>query len=161
MKKKQGGQAIFELIIFLPILIAMISFFIVIGNAINGSINQQKILRGYFYYYLKGNSRGQTNRDLEELGHFRVGMMTLAWAERLDDTAPFSTCYQMSSVFGEIGTPGEECDDPMSGEISRYIKPRTAYGICSETFEQENNTYRTQHILTGGQNLIAFCTNGG
>jgi hypothetical protein len=45
----QEGQAVFELLIFLPFLLFLYTIYYTAGNAINGSINQQKAVRGYFY----------------------------------------------------------------------------------------------------------------
>ena len=52
MAAKQQGQALVEFIIFLPFMLMMYTVVITLGDAINGSINQQKATRAYFYYRL-------------------------------------------------------------------------------------------------------------
>ena len=53
---KEEGQAIFELLVFLPVFLFLFVVIYNIGNSINISINQQKATRRYFYYIQKGNS---------------------------------------------------------------------------------------------------------
>ena len=55
-RSHQKGQALIELIIFLPLMFMFYSMISGFANAINGSINQQKIARSYFYYRLQNNS---------------------------------------------------------------------------------------------------------
>ena len=59
------GQAIFELILFMPFLVYFVTLLFTAGNSINGSINQQKAVRGYFYHLLKGNSNLPVKLDLD------------------------------------------------------------------------------------------------
>ena len=47
------GQAVFETMMFLPVLLFFVVYMTRTGNAINASINQQKATRGYTYYLLK------------------------------------------------------------------------------------------------------------
>ncbi len=73
--KNQKGQAIFELIIFLPFLIFLYTIYSTTGNAINGSINQQKAVRGYFYGLLRGNSYINTTTDLDEFSEKAISVV--------------------------------------------------------------------------------------
>ena len=133
----QKGQAFFELVLFLPLLIVLFFYMIAIGSAINGSINQQKTLRGYFYFYIKGNSKAPSRGDVETTGTSVVELMTLGWQEdqRGDDT-PLGPCYPMASFFGEI-QPGETCNTPNHENFSsQFIGVYTAYGFCGESYEQ-------------------------
>ena len=47
MVANRKGQAIFEFIIFLPILLILYGVLVSVSSAINGSINQQKATRGF------------------------------------------------------------------------------------------------------------------
>ena len=53
---REEGQALFEFVVFLPFLLFILVLMFTLGNAINGSINQQKAARRYFFYLNKGNS---------------------------------------------------------------------------------------------------------
>ena len=55
-KNNQTGQALIELIIFLPLMFMFYSMISGFANAINASINQQKVARAYFYYKVQNNS---------------------------------------------------------------------------------------------------------
>ena len=48
-QERARGQALFEFIVFLPFLLFMLTIMFTVGNAINGSINQQKAVRRYFF----------------------------------------------------------------------------------------------------------------
>ena len=59
------GQAIFETMLFVPVLLFFVAYIVRVGSAINSSINQQTVTRSYTYYLLKGNSKGNRTSDLE------------------------------------------------------------------------------------------------
>lgn len=132
----QEGQAIFELIVFLPFLVYFVTILITSGNAINGSINQQKATRGYFYYIVKGNSNLPVGLDLQAFagaGIRSVSVASIGWAEkRPADDENYGTCYEFSRLYS---TTDETCDgkreDP---DKSIFIKPLTFYGLCSATY---------------------------
>ncbi|MEK6626332.1 MAG: hypothetical protein AABY86_15285, partial [Bdellovibrionota bacterium] len=66
------GQALFEFIIFAPLFLGLMSLMISISASINGGINQQKALRGYYYNVLKGNSIIESNFDIESLSGMEI-----------------------------------------------------------------------------------------
>lgn len=151
----QEGQAVFELVIFVPIFVALLTFFIAVGSAINASINQQKALRGYFYYYQKGNSRLFTNEDLRDLSLQSPTLFVLGWQNEERDNVPIAACFRLSSLFGSIGPEGETCENKSEELISQYIRVYTAYGICGENFILRGNQYVSAlHLAT----LSSFAT---
>lgn len=138
----EQGQAIFELIVFLPLLLLVLTVMITVGNAISSSINQQKVTRGYFYYILRNNSQGINSIDLKEYGATRgmtnVGMFSIGWRRSevgQSDDQIFATCFRFSSLFSADNTD-ENCDEPNLGSESKtsIIRLYTAYGICSDVF---------------------------
>ena len=134
----EEGQALFELIIFLPLLLVLFAYFVSIGNSINASINQQKAVRGYFYYLLKGNSRAPIVKDLDYIKGKNFGMAVLGWRESVRGETPVSPCFKLVSFFGEVN-PGETCEEPdVGGGISQFIRVFTAYGVCSENYEKRS-----------------------
>ncbi len=146
--RNENGQAIFEFIIFLPFLLILLSITITISSSINGSINQQKITRGYFFHRVKGNSTIPSPQEMDGFSVKKVSMRFVGWAEKMDgaenDGSPYATCYKMTKLLGIGGN--RECDDSLPGDgTTSIIKPRTVFGICTNTFENINDQY--QHRL--------------
>lgn len=135
------GQAIFEFIIFIPVMIVLYSIMIWVASAINGSINQQKATRGYAYGIIKGNPmipiRAVLEKNFQE-GEVEIqGMMAFLYADRLtqeEPRRPYAQCYRIPT-YGE-GDP-ENCDDGVGPEDSNspFIRVMTGYGLCGETYE--------------------------
>lgn len=129
----QNGQAVFEMILFIPFLLFLYTIYYTIGNSISGSINQQKAVRGYFYSLVKGNSYIVNLNDLK--GHKqksvnRVGFNAIGWNEKLDNEVSIAPCFKFSSVLKNSTT--EECESDQRDEerSSRYIRLFTFYGVC-------------------------------
>lgn len=131
------GQAIFELIVFLPFLVYFVTILFTAGSAINGSINQQKATRGYFYYIVKGNSNLPVASDLNALsgsGIASVSVASIGWAEKKTEGGEenYGTCYEFSRLYS---SSEETCDTKRTEtDKSIFIKPLTFYGVCSATY---------------------------
>lgn len=137
----ESGQALFELIVFLPLLLLILTLMVTIGNAINASINQQKVTRGYFYYNLRGNSLGLNSLDISQYeGDFNmtsVGMNVIGWRRRdtsHSETDTYATCFKFNSLFtGDVAD--QDCDNPVvNNATTPIVRIFTAYGICTETY---------------------------
>lgn len=134
----QKGQAIFEMILFLPFLLFLYTIYYTAGNAISGSINQQKAVRGYFYSLVKGNSYIVTLNELKahrENSIRRVGFNAIGWNERMDgQKQSFAPCFKFSSLLKNNST--EECEGSEREEegSSRFIRLFTFYGVCGPTY---------------------------
>ena len=159
-KKKwphQQGQAIFEFIIFLPIMLMFYGVIVSLSSAINGSINQQKAIRGFTYGVMKGNPTipprilVQANLSKEGIGH--QGMLVYLFGDRLSGgefPRPYATCYRVPS-FGQ--GESESCDDQLelSDNSSPVIRVKTAYGLCGATYRinsDKNNRIETDYFLS-------------
>ena len=133
--ENEEGQAIFELILFMPFLVYFVTLLFTAGNSINGSINQQKSTRGYFYHILKGNSLLPVRSDLTEFkanGVNSVSAASLGWAEKRPDEINYGTCYKFSTLYS---TSEEECDDRSpEPNTTIFVRPFTFYGLCSGTY---------------------------
>ena len=142
-KKRSHGQAIFEVILFLPFLIYLFKLIITFGNSINGSINQQKILRSTYYLYVNNSSYILRKEDLEELlsaGFKSAGFLALAWAKEERDTQIIASCYKIDKLFGN---PSEEqCDEraPQSDRTD-FIRIFTYYGVCGPYYEYDSRLF--------------------
>ncbi len=139
MKKilNQKGQAIFEFLIFIPFLAFLYTIFYTVGNSINGSIAEQKSVRGYFYTLVKGNSyllRKQDLADLRSKGIRKAGFFSIAWSEKSDGENRYAHCFPFASMFKNASD--EECNSkvrPMEGS-SVYVRLFTAYGVCGAVY---------------------------
>jgi hypothetical protein len=144
--RENGGQSIFELIVFVPLLLIVLTIMINTGNAINASINQQKATRGYYYFLLRGNSMIQRAAWLSQgwgFGFTEMGFNAVGWRKSdagSADGIPFAACFKYSSFLSNLG--GEtECDDPSDSAEQRspFVKIFTVYGMCSQTYQSNDN----------------------
>lgn len=130
------GQAIFEFLMFVGFFLFIFSNYLSIAESINGSINQQKVSRGYFFSRIKGNSFAPQSRNVEaQRGVKRIGMAFIGWREKSMDEKPFAPCYGLKSM--GTGQSSEKCDDEYSSsdKTTQFIRVKTAFGVCGETYE--------------------------
>lgn len=143
--KDQKGQAIFELILFLPFLIFLYMIYSTAGDSISASINQQKAVRGYFYSLVRGNSYINSLQELDQLAASNVrmvGFSSLGWREREEagrgSSGAFAPCFKFSSLLKSDSS--EECDDKARGEdadgngVTHFIRVFTFYGVCGPVY---------------------------
>jgi hypothetical protein len=139
--KKEEGQALIEFIIFLPFMVMIYGIVLILGNAINGSINQQKVTRGYFYYRLQNNSyitkpsagAERIEGTWTQYGHFFIG-----WADYLESESPVAPCYKMVlPLFGQ--NPLDTCERKYTEPKTQNIRIGTVYGLCGVTYFINNN----------------------
>lgn len=134
------GQAIFELILFMPFLVYFVTLLFTAGNSINGSINQQKATRGYFYHIVKGNAILPVRSDLNAFkgeGVTSVSVSSLGWAEKRPDENNFATCYKFSTLYS---TSEEVCDEKAPDpNTTIFVRPYTFYGVCSGTYVMQGD----------------------
>ncbi len=159
-KSDEEGQALFEFIIFLPFLIYLFSIMVNVTNAINGSINQQKAVRGYMFNSIKGNAMAPTMEDL--LGTYQGGgistgsAFSIGWKERIEGgVSPYAPCFKFVRF---LGSPtNETCDDPSGAEEelkSSYIRVFTFYGLCGATYTKAGSFYQVDDNNKG----LGSCT---
>lgn len=151
--KDERGQAIFEMMVFLPLFIFMLTIIFNVGDAINISINQQKVTRRYFYYLAKGNSYLPTQSQLEATRDSGtvdlVGFAFNGYRQRSISESPIGPCFKFNSFL--TGGTGETCEDPIGSErTTNFIKVFTGYGLCGETFMRiPTNHWVPQHSAGG------------
>lgn len=140
MIKNQKGQAIIELIIFLPLMFVLYSMISGFANAINGSINQQKFTRAYFYYRLQNNSTipKPTAENIE--GNWSTfGMFFIGWRERFESNKPVAPCYQLTIPLS--ANDDDKCEDKYTNPSTMFIRVETVYGVCGGTYEKVGSDY--------------------
>jgi len=141
LKKFNKGQALFEFIIFAPFFVAFFAIMIEIVGVINGSINQQKATRGFFYRLVKGNSTLPLTDDLNSFSGSmqEIGAYSIGWQEVSDGKTPVATCYKISKL------PGAEykdtCEEPSAepDKPSGFFRVYTMYGVCSNSYTTQQN----------------------
>ena len=139
--KNQKGQALVEFMLFLPFMLMLYATISSIGNALNGSINQQKITRSYFYYRAQNNSMlpkpYQSNSDWK-----LYGMSINGWLENFsgggtgDGGEPLAPCYKFDLPLGD--TADDECEESYASNTTQYIRVGTVYGVCGTTYSNED-----------------------
>lgn len=144
--ENEEGQAIFELVIFLPVMLYLMVMLLNVGNSINASINQQKATRGYTYYLLKGNSLGNRRGDLATLtGSINeVSSFIVGWRaeQQGGGTQSFGSFYRLPTL-PWVGEGDEDCmAKSSSGDPqTECIKVFTIYGVCGETYAMTDGSY--------------------
>lgn len=139
--KSQKGQSVFELIIFMPLFLYMTKVLFDYGDAINHSINQNKVVRGYYYYTISNDSNAP-NWSFSEDYYLRgniigpnaaIGLDSYAWS--LDSTAgdlrPKGSCVPVPGFLGN-DLASDECRAPniVDGK-TRFIRSYSAFGVCT------------------------------
>lgn len=138
--KDQSGQAMIELIIFLPLMFGLYGMIRGFANAINGSINQQKITRAYYYFRIQNNSMvpRPLRKTVSDKGWSKFGISYIGWADHLKgEEFPVATCYQITIPLTPVGS--DNCDSNYSTESTQWIRVGTVYGICGATFGVDTN----------------------
>lgn len=156
LNPQESGQALFEFIIFLPLLMYLVTVLINSGNAINASINQQKATRGYAYTnLLLSNSTFPTAEDLRiytqagatQSAVFVIGYGAFKSAGSGNDQYGGS-CYKYNRIPG-AQIPQEECEDQNVEVITDFVRVFTFYGLCGETYKIDNNVYTRSYFQRG------------
>ncbi len=136
--RDQEGQALIEFILFLPFMLMMYTVVASLGDAIYGSINQQKVTRAYFYYRLQNSSvingplragGALVNESWGQFGHTFIG-----WSDYLRGETPIAACYKLNLPFEAAS--GDVCDQPYSTVTTQFVRVATAYGMCGATFRK-------------------------
>lgn len=144
-KKQDEGQAIFEFIVFTPFFIAFFVIMINIISTINGSINQQKATRGFFYRTVRGNSTLPLTEDIyiknttSPIGGIQeIGAYSIGFQEKADGLTPVAACYKLTKLPG--AKYEDTCEEPAGAdEPSGYFRVFTVYGVCSNSYTRAQN----------------------
>ncbi|MGB0453614.1 MAG: hypothetical protein ACPGJV_07845 [Bacteriovoracaceae bacterium] len=155
----EEGQAFFELIIFLPFVIFLFVLLMTFGNSINGAINQQKVLRGFFWHYVRNDSYIPNYSDLVQLqqtANIRsFGMYSFGYRlkEGTAGSSSLAACYPVSRFFG--GDVDETCEQPTPAaeEQTSFIRLFNFYGTCTADYIASNGQYSVNYSA----NLVASC----
>ncbi len=142
-KKNQEGQALIELILFLPFMLMMYTVVVSLGDAIHASINQQKITRAYFYYRLQNNAQiskpmrgdggGLINAGWSQFGHYFIG-----WSDYLKSDNPIAPCFKLNLPFAPGA--GDTCEASYTSQTTQFVRVATVYGICGATIRKAENS---------------------
>jgi hypothetical protein len=152
----QKGQGLVEFLLFLPFMLMMYSVILTISNAMNASINQQKIARGFFYYSVQNNSMMPipSRKGEEPSSSWRYfGTQVIGWADSFDGESsnPIAPCFKLRLPLGT----GEDdaCEEGYTDPTTQFIRVSSVYGVCGATMENQNGQ-RLRYPIAGGANLV-------
>lgn len=149
-KKNQKGQALIELIIFLPLMFMFYSMISGFANAINASINQQKVTRAYFYYKVQNNStipKPEDDKIYKKWQQF--GMFFIGWKDYFKaEDKPVAPCYRITVPLGINAS--DVCETEYTTPSTSYIRVQTVYGFCGGTYANINSTIHPIPDFPGG-----------
>jgi hypothetical protein len=158
MKKKYNqGQALIELIIFLPLMITLYSVISGFANSINGSINQQKITRAYFYNRIQNNSTfpgpSLVKESLPSWSVFSV--FFIGWKDYFKDgESPVMPCYKVSIPFKK--GPKDKCEDAYTQKRTLWVRVGTVYGVCGTSlFHNSGEVYMVPDGIGPGPQAVS------
>lgn len=153
-KSNEKGQALIELIVFLPLMVAIYSVINSFANAINGSINQQKIARAYFYNRIQNNSTipGTKVSDPGTIAGWQsFGMFYIGWKEKFegggdDEGNPIMPCYRINLPFQNA--PTDQCEQEYTQAETLWVRVGTVYGVCGATYvNRSGKTFQAPDIF--------------
>lgn len=132
MKNNENGQALIEFLMFLPLLLIMYTTTVSIGNSINGSINQQKVTRGYLYNRILNNSTipKPSSSDQSFKRWRRFGMFFIGYSKEKRGQEPYAACYKLKLPFSN----GETSCERYNKTSTSFVRVETVYGLCGNTY---------------------------
>jgi hypothetical protein len=137
--KNQKGQALIELIVFLPLMITLYSVIGGLASSINGSINQQKVTRAYFYYRVQNNSTIPGPKSGDWTTWKKFGMFFIGWKDYFQNgDTPVMPCYKISIPFKDV--PADKCEDSYTETKTLWVRVGTVYGVCGGTYFFQGTT---------------------
>jgi hypothetical protein len=158
-RKWQEGQSIFEFVVFLPFMLVLYSILMTVGNSINSSINQQKVVRGYYFNILHGDSSLPSKIYLDSIrANSReirsTGILAIGWREKNAGGGgavqiPQASCYRMLPLStkemklkssGQSETCEASIDINTDGPKTHFVRVKTVFGICGETYATIGNS---------------------
>lgn len=143
--KNENGQAVIEFLLFLPFTLVMYAVLMNLGNAINGSINQQKVTRGYLFARTLNNSTVPKPEPAVQGNWNKFGMFFIGYNESRTGSTPIAACYRMKSPLPS----NEDSCDKYTSTSTQWIRVQTAYGLCGATY------------VKNGQNMFSWATSAG
>jgi hypothetical protein len=141
MKQNEKGQALLELIIFLPLMFTVYAIVTGFANAIYGSINQQKATRAYFYYRVQNNST-IPRRPPQGTNWVKYGTFFVGWREKVQDDLPYAPCYRISIPVANAADDSCDAEYTASGDdrpSTQFMRVGSVYGFCGATYQRNNN----------------------
>jgi hypothetical protein len=145
----EEGQALVEFVLFLPFMLMTYSIIMNVSNAINASLNQQKVTRAYFYYRMQNNStlpkpRRSGAKPYENWGTF--GMQIIGWAAGIESQRPVAACFKFNIPLGK--NKKDVCNNGYTKETTQFIRVGTVYGVCGATYSNTGGS--TLRLPSGG-----------
>jgi hypothetical protein len=153
------GQSMIEFIVFIPILLIFYSIIMTISGAIHGSINQEKIVRSYYFALIHNDSylpTAEILRDYLQNDNVRsAGMFSLGWRIRKEGEESIAPCYKLASFTAD--TTDEQCSPGNKTENkTRYIRVKTAFGLCTTSYVNFSGYFQMANNYPYGASSAAY-----
>jgi hypothetical protein len=137
----ERGQALIEFIIFLPLIVTLYSVISGFANSINGSINQQKVARAYFYNRIQNNSTIPGPKLVSEsfAGWSLFSVFFIGWKDYFEpgSSSPVMSCYKVNIPL-KNGQAEDKCAEEYTQARTLWVRVGTVYGVCGGTYFQSN-----------------------
>jgi hypothetical protein len=144
LKKYRSGQALFEFLFFFPLMIGLYVVTVTIANSINGSINQQKITRGYLYNVIHNDPEYPPKKTMAAISTTNIGLVAVGWTMTPAGQVPVAPCYRLPSLSTKSDQAQNsknigECSPGDGSSTGAYVRVKTAYGLCVGNFFTPDN----------------------
>lgn len=144
-RRNEGGQALIEFLLFIPILMALLWYMVHVNMAINASVVGQKHARSQLFSKLfnhragPGNTsaqdQGADSGSLDDLGSLKRSAYFIGVSKDLIDGAPAVPAPVITMGIGPRPKINPDANDAIgeaeTGSLRQRIRVRTAFGICT------------------------------
>lgn len=130
--QEEGGQALVEFILLIPIVLAFMWYLVHVSTAINKSIVGQKHARSQLFLKMFNHRSGPLASDLSntERSSFHIGVSKDVFVNGQSADAPF----EMLGVGAQPPRNSRANDDPgeaPANSLRQRVRVRTVFGICT------------------------------
>ena len=133
-------------------MVLLMGLLVSIGNSINGSINQQKISRAYFYARVSNSSVFPLRNDASQQRNWSsFGMFFIGWRERSEGQFPVQPCYKFRLPF----EGDEETCQEYRETSTEYVRVGTVYGACGATYVRGGGGVPVKSPRPGATGLVS------
>ncbi|MGE3263459.1 MAG: TadE family protein [Bacteriovoracia bacterium] len=131
-KTREGGQALIEFIMIIPIVMTFVWYLLHVGVVINKSIVGQKAARSQLFLKLYNHRSGPVKSEFgyAERSHFYIGVSSEVTRGVTKPKAP-TEMLGVGSSPKLLPEANDEPGEPESNAMRQRIRVRTIFGICT------------------------------
>jgi hypothetical protein len=131
-REREGGQAMIEFIMLIPLIMAFVWYLVHVNFAINKSIVGQKHARSQLFLKLYNHRSGPVVNEfgMSERSHFYVGVSAKPVQGAANPVAPTET-LGIGANPPKNPDASDEPGDASPGSLRQRVRVRTVFGICT------------------------------